>query len=97
MFSNNGKRPGASYLTMQDIRTIILLKVHGERFPCHPTWCRFVKWEKVVHAVIIMVGCVSEEDYKTNKECFKYLNCSFDQVMFEMKCISSLNPKVSVL
>ena len=97
MFSNNGKRPGASYLTMQDIRTIILLKVHGERFPCHPTWCRFVKWERIVHAVIIMVGCVSEEDFKTNKECFKCLNCSFDQVIFEMKYISSLNPKLAVL
>ncbi|XP_057310795.1 uncharacterized protein LOC130648733 [Hydractinia symbiolongicarpus] len=77
LFSLNGKRPQGSHLNMIDIRTLIMLTVHGGEFPCLPTWCSFNAWQKVLKTVVILAGYISEDDYQQNKSCFNFLNTNF--------------------
>lgn len=80
LFSIGGKRTGGSHLHFTDIRTLIMLTVHGERFPCLPTWCSLNNWRNIKKTVVVLVSGVSSLDYEKHKEHFKHLNSYFGTV-----------------
>lgn len=85
LFSMNGKRPNGSYLHFADIRTLILLTVHGDRFPCYPTWCTVINFEKIKKTLVIQVSGISEIDYKENKKEFQNLQRHFTEPVIPLQ------------
>jgi len=79
LFSNNGKRPGGTHLTFEDLRTLIMLTINGERFPNYPKWCKIINREKILRTVVIMVGGVSQNEFEKYEKCFTFLNENFNQ------------------
>ena len=57
-----------------------MLTVHGDRFPCLPTWCRVRNWMDIQKTLVVAVTGVSQNMFEMNKECFPEINKFFDLV-----------------
>jgi len=80
LFSNSGRRAQGTHLKYADIRCLYMLTIHGESYPCFPTWCKLNAWMKIQKTLIVMAGGISQDDYKQNKECFPCL-AAFEQAI----------------
>lgn len=78
LFASHGKRAQGTRIKMGEIRGLYMLTVNGNN-GCMPTWCRLNAYKKIQKTLLVMVGNVCEDDYMNNKDCFKYLNASFDK------------------
>eukprot|EP00111_Clytia_hemisphaerica_P010892 TCONS_00031883-protein len=79
LFQNGGKRRGGTHLSFLDIRTLMMLAVHGDRFPVLPTWCRIRNWLEIKKTFVIALTGISGKMYTENKELFKNLGKYFDK------------------
>ena len=80
LFQEGGKRRGGTHLHFSDIRALLMLTVHGDRFPCQPTWCRIRNWMEIKKTLVVAVTGVSQNMFETNKECFPEIGKFFDSV-----------------
>jgi len=62
------------------MRTLLMLMVHGERFPCLPTWCRVNNWRKIRKTLVIAVTGLSGKEFEEKNDCFKKVQKYFEEV-----------------
>ena len=79
LFQNGGKRRGGTHLNFIDIRTLMMLTVHGDRFPVLPTWCRIRNWMEIKKTFVIALTGISGKMYTENKDLFKNLAKHFER------------------
>ena len=77
-----GPRPSGTHLHSCDVRDLVMFTVLGSANWDQPKWCKLTAWKNVDHALFIMVGSISGEDYVVFKECFKSIETIFPVVCF---------------